>query len=309
MVGRLNLAFLTLALLLALLCGVRWDARSAVVTGPQGNNAIQTVVDARGVSVPVARYRRIVSASTLADGVLLELVEPERVLAVSLVSAKSSHKFSNLVAIAALDDLERILSLKPDLVIVSSPGTFSKVERLREAGLLVFDLGPMTGVDKFLKDVEVLGTLLSEPARARAYVRTYRARLERVALDISPRERKSAMYLSTYGGKLLGGGQGTSYHDVLLYAGLKDRVAGLYKGFLEFTPEQVLELDPELVVTASGMPQRICARPGLYRLHSCRLLAADRENSGFVELPEDLLSDPGARMLEAAEAIRSQAYP
>jgi iron complex transport system substrate-binding protein len=106
------------------------------------------------------------------------------------------------------------------------------------------------------------------------------------------------MYLGTHGGQLFGGTRGTSYHDVLVHGGLVDAAAERYEGWPALTSEQVLELDPELLVTAEGKADELCHIPGLERLRPCR------GEGRIVEVPAAVLIDPGTPMLEAAEAVR-----
>src|SRR5206468_2187508 len=62
-------------------------ARVRPVRLPSGEEAL---ADAGGHLVPLRRYRRIVSTTMLADRLLAELAEPDRVLAFSAAGARAS---------------------------------------------------------------------------------------------------------------------------------------------------------------------------------------------------------------------------
>jgi iron complex transport system substrate-binding protein len=195
-----------------------------------------------------------------------------------------------------------LLALKPDLVVVSSPGSFSKLERLRDAGLEVFDLGSQSGLDSLVPAALRLGAVLGVQARAEQLMKAFRGRLERLAKGVEP-PRRSAAYVASYAGKLLSAGRGTSYHDVLQHAGLVDVVSGVFSGYPELSAEQLLDLDPDLIVSPTGAGEVLCRRPGLARLRACSRAGA------VIEIDGALLGDTGLGMLEAAERVHAAAYP
>ncbi|MEM9487882.1 MAG: ABC transporter substrate-binding protein [Myxococcota bacterium] len=263
------------------------------------------VADASGRIAPVRDYRRIISADTVADAILLQLCEPERILSVTGLSADKApwrHRYAGLATIARLDDIEALVAARPDLVIAASLGDPRRLARLEDAGLQVFDIGSMRGVVTYLAALRRLGALLGRPDRAEILARRYRRSLAAVAADVPAEGRKQALYLSAYGNKLFGGTRGTNYHDILTYAGLRDRAADHYEDWPSYSAEQLLALDPELIVTRVGQAGPLCELPGLARLRACQRAGA------IIELESFALDDPGPGVLESAEALRRAVY-
>ncbi|MEZ4250248.1 MAG: ABC transporter substrate-binding protein [Polyangiales bacterium] len=258
----------------------------------------RVVRDATGHEVAVRRYARIVSASTIADQVLAEILEPERIAAISEYGRSASStpwRFASTPTIARVEDVEAILALRPDLVFVSNVGDPRAVTRLRESGARVFDLGAMHGLSTLLEDVRQIGVVVGEPARAERLASTYERRMRRVSAGLRGRAR--GMYLGPYGTVLYGGARDTSYADVLDAAGIDDVAteAG-YVGWPAYAPEEVLALAPDWVVTPASQKESLCAHPALGTLSACR-------EGRVVGVDDDLLGDPGLSMLDAAEAI------
>lgn len=262
-----------------------------------------SVVDATGQRFEARPRDRIVSLSTRADQVLVDLV-PESLAAITKYSAQGldAHRYRGIPTIPRMDDVEAIVAFDPDLVVVNAFMDPRRVARLREAGFQVFDLGPLEGLDSFLEDVTLLGQVLGRPEPFRAWAATFHQRMHAVAADIPPRARPPAMYVSVYGDKLYGGARGTSYHDVIVHGGMKDAASPRFSGWPELTPEHLIELDPEYLVTQPGMTEAICGRPGLSRLKPCL------DSTRAIEVPAELLGDPGRHMLDAAEWIRRQVH-
>jgi iron complex transport system substrate-binding protein len=280
--------------------------------GVSGTAAPDSVVDASGVRVTVRPFRRIAAGSTVADRLLLDLAEPDRVVALTDFGARFSqvrHRYAGHALVKDLTDVESVLALKADLLLVNNFGDRARVARLRETGMVVFDLGEMRGLATLLPNIAAVAALLGDPARGAAYERALLQRLERVALPVVMAgrglRRRQAIYVSVYGDRLYGGTVGTNYHDILTHAGLDDVAAARFRDWPQYDAEELLALNPELFVTKPGMRRLLCAQPGLDRLRACQ--ASD--GAGFIELPGTLLDDPGPEMLEATEAVFAAAYP
>jgi len=296
-----------LAAFAAVLClstSVAWFPRKPPADEPTGGargQAPHVVQDHGGKAVRSTRYSRIVSASPLADGLLLELCEPDRVVAFTPYTARSrAFRFSGKPTVR-LAEIEAILALHPDLVLVSGTGDVQPIARLRDAGLVVFDLGEPRGFDALVQNIHELANLIDAPERGDALATQVNDAMHTVAADVPPGRRRRGMYINSYGGRLFGGSIGTSYHDVLVAAGLIE-AADRYNGWPSYTTEEVLEIDPEVVVTAADMRRRICEHAGLGALQACRA------QGRIVEVDGATLSDPGLVMVEAARAVRQAVY-
>jgi iron complex transport system substrate-binding protein len=271
---------------------------------PYGTNG-RALPDATGTLIPLFRYRRIASASSLADPLLLALAAPEDVIAFSARAddARDAYRYSGKPHVDATHRSEALLTLAPDLVLLNSLGDFAAVQRLREAGLTVFDLGPMHGLQTFLGNVSTLGWLLGRPDSAQEFAEHFQLRLEAVASAVPAAARRQGLYLGIHGSSLYGGTLGSSYHDVLTYAGLDDVAAHDFTGWPSYDPEQLLSLDPEVIVTQTGMRAVLCQRAEFERLRACGV------RGQVIEIEPRLLNDAGLGMLDASELIHRAAYP
>jgi iron complex transport system substrate-binding protein len=277
-------------------------ATSQRVRLPDGSYAL---VDTTGYPVPLRRYQRIVSTSIVTDRLLLSLCEPDRILAFSSTSARESpwsHQYAGKPSVEGLGALEPLISMKPDLVLMSRYGGPGRVAKLRNAGIEVFDLGELHGLSTLVPIAHWTGELIGHPARAAELMATFQRRWKGVAASLGARRRRTALYVAAIGPTLIGGTTGTSYHDVLEAAGLVDVAAGRFKDWPQYSAEQILALSPELLITKEGMGNALCVYPGLERLTACA-------PGHVIELPSGMIEDPGLTMLEAAERLFTAAYP
>jgi iron complex transport system substrate-binding protein len=265
--------------------------------------AASSVKDADGYVVQVRPFHRIASGSVVADALLLELADSDSVYAMSAYGAAHlpyAYRYAGKALVQNERDTEGIIALKPDLFLFHSFGSPADVALVRSAGVAAFDLGEMHGVASFLANARTVATLLGHPERGEAFVAAFQRRFDHVAAGLDAGRRRRGIYLSVYGNHLYGGAQGTSYHDVLEHAGLIDAAVG-YVNWPQYSPEQVLALDPDIIVTKAGMKSLVCRVAGLDRLKACR-------TDGIIEVAPDVIDDPGLLMLDAAEEINAQVY-
>ncbi len=281
---------------------VRAAADSGLVTLPNGEPAL---LDATGYPVPLREYRHIIGGSPIARELLLALAEPDRIAAVvdyGLEELDDGYRFAGIPRLASATELEAVLALEPDLVLLHSHGDPARAARLREAGVAVFDLGQMRGTADLLPNSRQVATLLGAPQRGERLARQVARRLAAVAADIPSAERREAIYVSIYGDRLFGGTVGSSFHEVLQAAGLRDAAAGKYHGWPQYSSEDLLMLDPDYIIVTEGMAASLCAHPGLQRLKACA------DGRGVIEVPTLMLTSAGAAMIDAAEAVRQAVY-
>jgi iron complex transport system substrate-binding protein len=263
------------------------------------------LLDATGAQIELRPYHRIASGSPLADPLLLELSAPTDIVAFSARAplSREPYRYAGKPSLEPTRRVESLIALQPDLVLLNSLGEHNRIEQLRGAGITVFDLGAMWGVQTFLRNVSAIGWLVGRPEAARELGRRFVTRLEAIAKGLPAASRRGALYVGVHGNDLYGGTRGSSYHDVLSYAGLVDVAAKDYQGWPSYDPEALLSLDPEVIVTQSGMHAALCERAELGRLRACG------PSGQVIEVDAQLLSDAGLGILDAAEQIHRLAYP
>lgn len=294
-----NTAGLVLALGAATLAATATPTRAPAPT-PDASPALAPLADATGTVVPAGPYRRVASASLVADGILAALAEPASVVAVTPWQDESAQgfRFASLPRLRGPGDLERLLALKPDLVLVTADGEAGRIQRLREAGVQVFDLGGMRGTESLLPQIRQVAALLGVPERGEALVRSIEVRLALMRESIPADRRPRALWLSWTQNAIWGGTRGTSYHDVLTGASLIDVAAEAgMEGWPQLSTEQLLALDPPIIVTDLETEALFCRAPHHGRLRACG------PEGRLIALPSKLISDPGPLLVEAAERL------
>ncbi len=299
--NAINGALLAVSLLMAAALTAAVSKRTPL---EEAGNARRTVEDAGGQRVFVRDYARIVSTSTIADQVLVEIIEPSRVLAVSghTLRTERSPAYKNKIGVERARDIETIIELRPDIVFINNFIDRRQVERLKDAGLNVFDLGEMRGLETLVPNIRQLAGVLDVPERGEKLIEQLLHRLRAISADVPDGEEQRGLYVGIHGSQLYGGSVGTSFHDVLVAGGLHDVAAEAgFRGWPAYTNEQLLSLDPPWIITNPGTERTLCRHPGFQSLSACK--------TGRIRSVEtELLTDPGLGMLGAAEAVHAAVY-
>lgn len=263
--------------------------------------------DLRGNRVQPGPYARIASLNPVADFLLLELVEPSRLVGVtrwSIDNHPDGWRFGSATPIDGGGQIEAVLALKPDLVVLSPFVDDARMQRLRESGLPVLDLGDLRGLETTLADIPQLAALVQEEERGRRLLARVQSQIDGLEARVADREHPWGMYVSVYGDGFFGGTKDTSYADLLRLAGVSDLAAqaGL-TGWPSLSTEQILSMNPSLLVTQQGMAPVLCAHPAVGQTPACQ------PGGRVIELTGEYHSDPGLGLLQAAEDLQRKVHP
>jgi iron complex transport system substrate-binding protein len=199
-------------------------------------------------------------------------------------------------------DLERIVALKPDLIVVWRHGNAqAQLERLRELHIPLFFSEP-----HHLDDVAVtltrLGTLLGTSSTADAAASAYRQDIERLRTRYADRPPVSVFYqvwdqpLMTLNGTHM-------ISDVITLCGGRNVFAKLAPLAPTVSTEAVLAANPEAIVTASaGATKPDTPLPQLDRWRAWPSLKAVARNNLFA-IDGDLIDRPAPRIAQGAAQL------
>ena len=152
------------------------------------------------------------------------------------------------VGSAKTPDIEKILSLNPDIVFAYASSTYiDAVQKLEDVGITVicFDLyDPKT----YVEEVETLGYIIGKKGEADEFLEFYRGvvdSIEERTKEISDGERPK-IYFET--SKLYRTcGKGTSWHHKLEMAG-GNNILGDLGRYFTVDPEEVIERNPNIII-------------------------------------------------------------
>lgn len=196
-------------------------------------------------------------------------------------------------------DIEKMVALKPDLVIVSKYGKL--VEPLTQAGITVLAINPETYEEVFSKTL-TLGRVMNREAQAKALVLNMQRDIARVEILTKNAVRKPTTYLEIDPTPYSVGPN--SFIGVLLAkAGARNIIPASMGDFPKVDPEFIVKANPQLMLGLDLKTAR--SRPGWQNLQAVR-------TGRVIEIPKDLntiLGRPGPRLPQALRGLARLVHP
>lgn len=195
-------------------------------------------------------------------------------------------------------DIERIVSLKPDLVVAWGSGnSASQLAKLRALGIPVFESEPRQ-LEAIASSLQRLGTLAGVPDQGAAAAQAFNARLAQLTATYQQRPPVRVFYqiwqkpLMTLNGKHM-------VSSVIRLCGGENVFSQLPQLAPTVSTEAVLNANPEVIFSADGGKS---ADGGWRRFPK---LAAVAGNNLFTLTP-NWMSRPGPRILDGAAELCQQ---
>jgi len=272
-----------------------------------GAAATRNVVDDLGRSVHVvARPERIVSLAPSITEILFAIGAGPRVIATtSYCTFPPEAANTNKIGDTQKPDIERILALKPDLVLVSTASQLESIsERLGALGVPVV-VTAAKGVDGVLTSIERIGVATGDTDAATALTATLRARIESVRATIAGRPAPK-VFAIVGNEPLFTSGKGTFLDDLIRLAGGASITADETTEWPQYSAEAVIAKAPDVILVPlvthgfaaqdSGVPKSIAATPAV-------------RNGRIVKIDGDLLMRPGPRLVDGLEQLAKALHP
>jgi len=258
--------------------------------------------------------RRIISLVPNVTEMIYAIGAGDRVVAVSSYDTYPPEVRA-LPKVGALIDpnVERILSLKPDLVVVYGSQDDLKGQ-LARAGIETFSYrhGGLDAVTETLRD---LGAKLGAQAGADAVAARIRGGLDEVRRRVGGRPRPRTLLV--FGRERLAlrgiyaGGGGGFLHDMLTAAGGDNVFADVKTESVQASTEQIISRRPDVILEIRAVNEAFPTgdRAGERRVWSALAAVPAVKNDRVIFLFDDRIVVPGPRVAEGTRAIAEALHP
>ncbi len=238
---------LLLTLILCSGCSGKQESKNMGTTGSE-------IKDSQGAVITVPnKPQRIVSLSIGTDEILMELVTPDRIAALTYLADEPS--ISNITVEAKQVQTkirangEAVIALKPDLVLIADWQSSELIQIMRDAGVPVYVFKSARNIDQVKQNIRDIGRVVGEEEKGATIISRMEESLEKITnkvKTIPEAERKITARFSNMGGS---GGIGSTFDSICQYAGVKNAaaMAGLdSSGTL--TKEQIVQINPDFLL-------------------------------------------------------------
>jgi iron complex transport system substrate-binding protein len=249
---------------------------------------------------------RIASLNLTSDEILVEIVDPAELVAVTAVSDEpDTSNVAGRMPKGAMRfrraDLERLLTLAPTLVIVSEYTDADFLRLLVRSGLRYHRIGGLQSLVGIRQAILDLGAAVGRPEGAAAVAARYDRRLQDLGARLAGAERPRVLYWSDP----MTAGRGTVISDVIEAAG--GRSVGVEMGIDGILPvgtERVFLANPDYVLigSAPGTRKTLEEDPLLSKMKAVR-------EGRVIEMPNRLLITLSQYAADAAWTLAARLHP
>lgn len=287
-------------------------APSGLVVAPLGALAAApstavAVVDQTGREVPLPRLpERIVSLVPSASETLFALGAEDRLVGVTDFcdfppAARSKPSVGGMVG----PSLERIVALRPDLVVATTAGnreeTFAQLRRL---GIPVYLVNP-TSVEEALDMMARLAALTERQAAGRALIGGLERRIRAIEERVAPWARPRVLYV-LWPEPLIVPGKGAVVSELIRLAGGESVTAGLPDAYPHLSAEAAVARAPEVIFLARhGATTASIDRERWERFRGLPAVRAGRLH----DVDGSVLHRYGPRVVEGLETLARLIHP
>ncbi len=259
----------------------------------------------RRVILPAIAPRRIISLSPSNTEILFALGLKDRLIAVTDFSdypeeAKSKPRVGSFQN----PDLEKIVSLRPDLVLAAGELHSRQIKILEKAGITVVAIEPRT-MQEVLDAIQLVAEATGVPEKGLRLVQKLRLKLAEIHHFID-KAQKRRVFVEVWDEPFLTIGRKSYLSDIINQAGGINVAAGRNLDYMTCDLEMLYAFNPDtyIVVRHSGIGR------GIETEKDPRLanVLAIKENRVF-RLSDDILSRPGPRSFDGLAEMAKTLHP
>jgi iron complex transport system substrate-binding protein len=268
-----------------------------------------TYTDDMGRAISIEKSpERIVSHVPSITEILFALGLGDRIVGVSDFcdypeEAKSKPSVGNYFD----PSIERIVALNPDLVLTD--GHSEGVKQLDSLGIAFLVIDPKD-FDGIFRDIELIGQATGTEAKAKKLVDQMKADVARITNQVKGAQKVKAFYVidATDLNNPWTAGPGSFVDSLINMAGGENVAAKAVAPWVQFSIEQVVNADPEVIIlpakhgTAFTMPQELQGHP------AWRQTTAVKQGR-IHTIDSDLVDRSGPRIVQGLEKIAKILHP
>ncbi len=273
------------------------------------DRGIGEVTDIMGRKVTISKTpEKIISLAPSATEILFALGLGDRVVGVDAYSDYPAET-QNIEKIGDFDgpNIEKILDLKPDLVIAGNKLQEKTIQQLEDLKVPTVAVESST-FDNIYGSIQLVGKVTGAQDQAQELVDSMMKKVEGIKEKVKDAEKPTVYYVMSYGemGNWTSG-PGSFINDLMTLAGgdcvTKDGGAP----WMEYSLETLIEKDPDVLIVSSDMGTEANLEE-LKNTNGYKDLTAVKEGKVYM-VDANLVTRPGPRIVDGLEAIAKVLHP
>ena len=244
----------------------------------------------------------IISLAPSITEMLFALEMGERVVGVtSYCDFPAAAKTKEKVGDTLKPNLERLVALKPDLVLISTASQLEKItQQLDQLGIPVFVTNPKS-VAGVLTSIRKLGELTGAEQQAEKLTAEMQARIATVQRQTAAQTVPRVLYILQLS-PLITAGKNTFINDLITQAGGRSISGEEVADYPQFSRETALARAPEVIIVPESHGTELVNVEAVKQAFATTPAV---KNNRIVGVNPDVIDRPGPRIVEGLEALRA----
>ena len=313
---KLKFLIITTLLLFILLCAQPKVTKSSVEEINVSEILNPKLVDDTGYPINTSRIpERIVSLAPSNTEILFAIGAGDRVVGVTdycnyppeVIEKKRRGEIKSVGGYSTVN-VERVLALKPDLVVASYGNSLQTIELLRSYGLNVIAFNPKN-VSDVMRSIILIGYATGNYEEAKKLVIEMVNRIQEVEEKVKDKRRMRVAHI-VWHDPIWVSGRNTFIDDVIRLAGGEN--AFDFDGWRVISVEDLIKANPEVIIVNSGTGMSSSGVNVIYNwvMSDKRLKVIDAVKNGRVYvINADIICRPSYRVVDAVEEIAKLLHP
>ena len=203
-------------------------------------------------------------------------------------------------------NIEKIISLKPDIIFCAGLEQAPAIEKLRQLGLKVHVSDP-SNFSELFDSIESIGRLTARDNEAAGLIKKMKDQIESVrsAAGASARAaNRPKIFVEIWHSPLMTAGIGSFLDELITLAGGVNIAHDTPRPYSRFSAEKVIRLDPDLIILAYMDKEK--SVKSIERRFGWGGISAVKDHRVYDDIDPDLYLRPGPRLVEGLKEIRKK---
>ncbi len=205
-------------------------------------------------------------------------------------------------------NIEKILSLKPDLIFCTGLEQAPVVRELKQLGFDVYVSDPANFGELFRSIIDI-GKRTQREKEAALLIAKMQAALDEIGSRISavPLDSRPRIFVEIWNEPLMTAGKGSFVDELITLAGGVNIAYDAPRPYSYFNPEHVIRRNPDVILLTYMVTSQTIE--SLKRRLGWQGLSAVRHNRIYNDISSDILLRPGPRLAEGLKELNKRLYP
>lgn len=205
-------------------------------------------------------------------------------------------------------NIEKILSLKPDIILCTGLEQAPVIVKLKQLGLRVHVSDP-SNIEELFDSIRKVAALTGRKKEANELIKNMKAGVEyiRSKTESIPIAERPKVFIEFWNDPLMTAGRGSFIDELITLAGGINISRDIGRPYSYFSPEQVIKRDPDCIILAY-MVNKDAAKAIRGRL-GWKGITAVRKNRIYNDINPDILLRSTPRLVRALAELHKRLYP